>query len=296
MATLGYTAVTPQWYNGQKDWLQCGFCGKTDWCPKGSKVSAVRIFSRAQRILGRVEIKNASVDVNCCKGCSPSHKLYTVQMGTDAPAAPHRPKMARLEPSGESRHDPLQVPDGGFVFNREFPPNKDEFLQAAESLRIMLPKSFWEEFHAWLTSACAKSKEVEALLRKEWTQCAGSAPGFFKTLSHCGAVRVWRGCEGGKVYDDTRVAYKDMENAIYHRGMYFLYKKLDCCSSPGTVGDLVECLLAVAYYMRRNGGERPEERYGYAMRCVDDLETVMMFVSLNWNLSGGEYLEAVLND
>ena len=63
---------------------------------------------------------------------------------------------------------------------------------------------------------------------------------------------VWDGFDPKSTwaYDSTEVAYSDLSNPVYHRAMRFLYTGLECCSNVEKVGDLVEALLGIAYYMR----------------------------------------------
>ena len=285
-------------------------CGVVDECPVGKVVSKMRIFSFAQRVAGRVVIRSDRVDVNCCKVCSPDFKKVKstavaeeVAPGQKAfghvvaspPAASGLAQSQQTsgvavvgEPPGEALHKVIS-------FARARPPDERAFFDAVSALHKLLPVGFWEQLHTLLTSASEECKRVEALLRRNWPQCNGSAPGLLKTLSHVGAIRVWTPSPQFPItdyaaYDSTGVAYRDLGNAVYHRGMAMVYgTMLQCVTGQESVGDLVECVMGFGYYMRWSMMRRrlgtdpgPMIDFDYGLACVDQLETVMLFIFFHW--------------
>ena len=292
------TPTTTQWYEGREEWLQCPFCLEVDWCPVGKSVSKTRIFSKAQRQAGRHTIRNEKHDVDCCKDCSSDHKMPRGQQA--AVASGH----VNVQPAQASGHvDPLSnYPEAELVFFRCRPPVDHEFVSAVRAMHQLIPLCFWEKLHALLTSGDDKCKAAEAVLRRTWTQCADSKAGLLKTLSHCGAVRPWAPSKDYPLstdklaaYDSSRVAYKDFGNEIYRRGLLYVYgQELQCCTSAGSVGDLVEAALGFGYYMRwcvSNGYDKilgVKDGYDYALAAIESLETVMNFMA--FHVYNPEYL------
>ena len=313
------TPTTKQWYmgpGGGEYYLQCPFCSAVDECPQGRNVSKDRIFSRAQRLAGRVEIRNDKFDQDCCRNCNRDHKMPRVHQAAQAsggsPMPPHpwghqaaqafghvnvtasapAPASGLAQASG---HVAQRSSSAELVFFRSRPPQEEEFIAAAKALHELIPLPFWEKLHYLLTEGTPKCQATEALLRRTWPQCAGSAAGLLKTLSHCGAVRPWAPSEEFPLstdklaaYDSSGVAYKDFGNAIYRRGMLMVYGPgLQCCSNQGSVGDLVEAALGFGYYMRwcvSNGYDKilgVKDGYDYALASVEQLETVMNFIAFH---------------
>ena len=323
------TPTTTQWYmgpGGGEDYLQCPFCSAVDWCPQGKTVSKDRIFSRAQRQAGRVEIRNEKFDQDCCKNCDSQHKMprvHQAQASGGSPMPPHpwghqaaqafghvnvtasgpAPALGRAQASGHVDQLSSSVDRVELVFLRDRPPGQDEFIAAAKALHELIPTPFWEKLHALLTEGTPKCKATEALLRRTWSQCEYSAKGLLKTLSHCGAVRPWAPSEEFPLssdklgaFDSSGVAYKDFGNAVYHTGMLMVYgRRLQCVSSEGSVGDLVEAALGFGYYMRwcvNNGYDKEigvKDGYDYALASVEQLETVMNFIA--WHQYNKPYLD-----
>lgn len=291
---LDRTPATPEWHNSREGYLECPLCGIVDECPQGRTVSKCRMFSFGQRKAGRAVIRNDRIDVNCCKVCDPTFKKckYTpveeqgLQGGHVAPghqAFGHAAASGLAQTSSGAGVD--ELPKVICVFFRAEPPREEAFLLAASAMQRLLPAAFWERLHKLVTSASGECKRVEALLRRNWSQCNKSAPGLFKTLSHCGAIRVWAPSpqfpvDDFEAYDSSRVAYKDLGNEIYQRGMAMVYgrDKLECVTGQDSVGDLVEAALGFGYYMRWCVSRDKSSGYDYGVACVEHLETVMLFV------------------
>ena len=117
-----------------------------------------------------------------------------------------------------------------------------------------IPDDFWCRVHTELCDInMRKRAEMEAI-----NQCFGfkKEKSFLKHVSYCGAIRVPDDFPKALIkYTNKKTGerFLDPTNAIYCDVFKAVWPNVTFISAPGTVGDLIEALLGLAWAKKHRG-------------------------------------------